>query len=44
MRMNPIYVPLRTRNLDPGEIALVGSRAPSAVVVPRATTLNARHP
>lgn len=44
MRMNPIYVALRTRNLDPGEIALASSDAPSAVVVPLATTLNARHP
>ena len=44
LRMNPIYIPLPTRNLDPGEIALASSEAPSAVVVPLATTLNVRHP
>jgi len=44
MRMNPICVRLPTRNLDPGGIALVSSEAPSAVVVPLTTTLNARQP
>jgi hypothetical protein len=44
MRMNPICVPLPAWNLDPSEIALVSSEAPSAVVVPLATTLNAGQP
>ncbi len=42
--MNPIYIPLPARNLDPGEIALASSEAPSAVVVPLATALNVRDP
>ena len=43
-RMNPIYVPLPAGNLDPGDIALASSDAPSAVVVPLATALNVRDP